>query len=108
MRRFHISISTEDFAASVQDYTKRLGCEPCVVDQGRYALWRTEQLNFTISCKPGQKGGAVRHLGFEDDTAQGFSESKDTNGITWEHFSEKTQWNEIKEKFPEAVKRHVV
>jgi catechol 2,3-dioxygenase-like lactoylglutathione lyase family enzyme len=106
MKRFHISISTENFSASIQDYTRRLGAEPSVVEEGRYALWRTELLNFTISCKPGQKGGQVRHLGFEDDAAKGFSEEKDTNGITWESFSSKTQEKEIDEKFPGAVKNY--
>ena len=97
--RFHISISVDDYAASVADYSKRLGCVPDTEIKGRYARWRTELLNFTISCKAGQKGGAVRHIGFEDSAAKGFSESADVNGIVWESFSIESQDTEIKGKF---------
>lgn len=103
MKRFHISIATDNYAASVADYSKRLGNPPCVTQEGRYALWRTDILNLSISCKPGQINGSVRHVGFEDDTAKGFSEATDCNGITWETFSREGQLEEIKEKFPEAV-----
>ncbi len=106
MKRFHISIATDNFPASVRDYSVRLGCEPCVVSEGRYALWRTDVLNFSISCKEGQKSGVVRHLGFEDDAATGFSEEQDVNGITWERFSRAGQEAEIDEKFPQAVKHY--
>lgn len=103
MKRFHISIATDDYAASVADYSKRLDCAPCVEKEGRYALWRTDSLNFSISCKPGQQAGLVRHLGFEDDAAKEFSEDKDVNGISWEKFNRESQAEEIREKFPGAV-----
>lgn len=99
MKRFHISISTQDFAGSLADYSERLGCKPCVTVDGRYALWRTPSLNFSISCKEGQPGGIVRHLGFEDAAAGSFSEEADVNGIVWEHFSQAVQQKEIEEKF---------
>lgn len=99
MKRFHISIATDNYAASVADYSSRLGCKPCVEKEGRYALWRTGILNFSISCKPDQKGGLVRHIGFEDETAKNFSEEKDANGIIWEYFSKEAQEKEIREKF---------
>lgn len=99
MKRFHISISTEDFNASLADYTRRLGAKPCTLVDGRYALWRTELLNFTLSCKPGQKGVVIRHIGFEDDAEGAFREETDTNGITWEYFSREAQEKETKEKF---------
>ena len=102
MKRFHISIAVADFSASLADYSARLGCNPCVVQDGRYALWRTDILNFTISYKPDQEVGVVRHIGFEDDDAVGFNEAQDVNGITWELFSKETQAKEIEEKFPDA------
>lgn len=95
MKKFHISLSTEHFDASVTEYTKRLGCAPDKVVTGRYARWRTDLLNFTLSCKPGQKGGTVRHIGFEEDAAEGFREETDANGIVWEYFSLATQNEEI-------------
>jgi catechol 2,3-dioxygenase-like lactoylglutathione lyase family enzyme len=94
-KRFHISISTADFEASVRDYTARLGAKPDVTVQGRYARWRTDLLNFSISCKPDQKGGLVRHIGFEDADEAVFREERDANGITWEYFSEPAQQEEI-------------
>lgn len=97
-KKFHISISTEDYDASVKEYSQRLGCTPNKEVKGRYARWRTALLNFTISCKPGQKGGIVRHIGFEDDAAEVFSENMDANGITWERFSLKQQDDEIEER----------
>lgn len=107
MKRFHISIAVADFAASVEDYSKRLGAQPQVVSEGRYALWRTELLNFSISCKSGQQSGLVRHIGFEDSAEKIFREEKDVNGIIWEYFSKETQQQEIDEKFPQAVKHGV-
>lgn len=103
MKRFHISISVDDFAAAVSDYSKRLNCEPCVVQAGRYAQWRTDLLNFTISCKPGEKAGRVRHIGFEDSSVKGMREEVDTAGITWEYFHPEAQEQEVRSKFPNAL-----
>lgn len=103
MKRFHISIAVSDFAAALADYSQRLQAVPCVVSAGRYAQWQTECLNFTISCKPGQKAGQVRHIGFEDDTAAGMREELDTAGLTWEYFHPDAQMEEVRRKFPDAV-----
>ena len=100
MKRFHISIAVSDFSASVTDYSKRLGCKPTVLVEGRYALWKTDILNFTISFREGQQTSMVRHIGFEDDGEKTFREERDANGITWEYFSAETQMQEVKEKFP--------
>jgi hypothetical protein len=102
-KRFHISVSTIDFDASVKDYTARLEAHPDALVPGRYARWRTGLLNFTISCKPGQKGGTIRHIGFEDEREAIFREERDANGIIWEYFSEPEQHREI-EKLVAAVK----
>jgi hypothetical protein len=99
-KRFHISVSTTDFDASMRDYSARLGAKPDMTVAGRYARWRTELLNFTISCKPGQPGGLVRHIGFEDDGEAALREEQDVNGITWEYFSEPVQQEEIKRLIP--------
>ena len=103
MKRFHISIAVSDFAAALADYSQRLGAEPCAVAANRYALWHTDLLNFSISCKPDQTAGVVRHIGFEDDALSGFSEEKDSAGIIWEYFSKEAQLAEIREKIPEAI-----
>jgi catechol 2,3-dioxygenase-like lactoylglutathione lyase family enzyme len=95
-KRFHISVSTTDFDASVRDYSTRLGARPDVVIANRYARWRTEILNFTVSCKPGQPGGLIRHIGFEDEAEAAFREGRDANGITWEYFDGHAQDAEIK------------
>jgi hypothetical protein len=105
MKRFHIAIATSHFTASVADYSKRLGAPPCVIQDGRYALWRTELLNFNISCKPGQALETVRHIGFEDDAETGIREECDVNGLIWEYFSQQAQEKEIRDKFPQAVFR---
>jgi hypothetical protein len=71
---------------SIADYSARLGQLPQLVVQDKYALWRTRQLNFSINELP-ERAGEVRHIGFEDDEARGFTISKDANGIEWENFS---------------------
>ena len=103
MKRFHISISVQDFAAAVADYSLRLEVGPCVINEGRYALWRTELLNLSISRKEDQPAGMVRHIGFEDDAAVGFREERDTVGIVWEYFSAEAQRQEIEDKIPGSV-----
>ena len=104
MKRFHLSIAVADFAASVADYSKRLGAAPCAVKEGRYALWRTDILNFSISCKPDEVPGRVRHLGFEDSSATGFAEETDVNGLVWETFTTEAQEQEILGKFGLTLK----
>jgi hypothetical protein len=49
-------------------------------------MWRTDQLNFSISREPAH-AGQLRHVGFEDDDARGFTSDADVNGIAWESFS---------------------
>ncbi len=100
MKKLHLAIATNDIAASVQDYTARLGCKPCVVIENQYALWRTETLNVSVrqdsSCKPGE----LRHLGWEDAEAMEFTSSKDVNSIVWEQFSAEQQAEEIERAWP--------
>ena len=75
-----------DLDASIADYSARLGQQPQAVVAGTYAMWRTDQLNVSINQQP-ERAGQLRHVGFEDDDARGFSSDADVNGIPWEHFS---------------------
>jgi hypothetical protein len=68
-------LSTNDFTGSVADYSARLGCKPEVVVAGRYALWRNDLLNFSISCKEGQKGGQVAILALRMMAKKPFAKS---------------------------------
>ncbi|MEO7034222.1 MAG: hypothetical protein ABI548_10045 [Polyangiaceae bacterium] len=90
MKRFHIALAVRDLQASIIDYSQRLGQEPTTVVEGKYAMWRTELLNFSIN-EMTERAGQLRHVGFEDDAAQGFSSTRDVNGIEWESFSQKEQ-----------------
>jgi len=102
VKKLHIAISTNKIEESIEDYSQRLGVQPCSFISGEYALWRTACLNVSIRqdahCVPGQ----LRHLGWEDSSAHEFSEDTDVNGIVWECFSAQQQANEINAIWPEA------
>ncbi|HTR84090.1 MAG TPA: hypothetical protein VMI56_06400 [Reyranella sp.] len=102
MRRFHIALAVADLAQSIEDYARRLGVQPTAVVPGKYALFRTEQLNFSINEMP-QRAGQLRHLGFEDEAARGFSSDHDVNGIEWELFSPTAQDAKIPEVYGDNV-----
>ncbi len=86
MKRFHIALAVADLEASIADYSARLGQPPQAVVAGTYAMWRTDLLNFSINRQP-ERAGQLRHVGFEDDEARGFTSDADINGIAWENFS---------------------
>lgn len=86
MKRFHIALAVANLEASIVDYSERLGQAPNAVVPGQYAMWRTDLLNFSINEKP-ERAGQLRHVGFEDDSVEGYSSSADVNGIEWELFS---------------------
>ncbi|MBW4417768.1 MAG: hypothetical protein KME13_00905 [Myxacorys californica WJT36-NPBG1] len=96
MKRFHIALAVNNLQASIADYTQRLGQDPTVIVLDKYAMWRTDLLNFSINQLP-EHAGQLRHLGFEDETAQGFSSERDANGIEWELFSPEAQDEKIAE-----------
>ncbi|MBD1915661.1 MULTISPECIES: hypothetical protein [Cyanophyceae] len=100
MKKLHLALSSRDIAASVADYSARLGCRPALVIEGTYALWRTESLNLSIRHAPGVAPGQLRHLGWEDDAAEGFTAEVDVNGITWERFAARHQAEEIQAAWP--------
>lgn len=92
-RKFHIAISVRNLELSIAEYTKQLGSPPCLVVPDKYALWRTNSLNFSIRCAENEP--TLRHLGWEDELASGFSQTVDVNEITWERFSFEQQQQEI-------------
>lgn len=98
MKRFHIALAVRDLRDSIADYSARLGQRPNVVVEGKYAMWRTELLNFSIN-QNAERAGQLRHIGFEDDGAEGFSSTSDVNGIEWELFSAQAQDERIVEMY---------
>lgn len=102
MRKIHLAIATNNLDASIADYSERLASQPCVVVAGEYALWRTESLNLSIRRDESCAVGTIRHLGWEDPRAVGFTSDVDVNGILWERFSSLTQAAEIKAIWPEV------
>ena len=102
MNKLHIAISTSKINETIGEYSIRLGAKPCVIIQNEYALWRTETLNVSIRQDNACADGELRHLGWEDDSAQTISEEKDVNNITWERFSAQQQADEINSLWPEA------
>jgi hypothetical protein len=104
MRRFHIALAVADLAGSIRDYSQRFGAAPVAVVEGKYAMWRTDQLNFSINELP-ERAGQLRHLGFEDDAAVGFSVERDVNDIEWELFSPAGQDSKILEMYGMPVGR---
>lgn len=101
MKTIHIALSVSDIAASVADYSARLGHDPEVVVPDQYALWRTPHVNLSIRKVPAGSG-ALRHLGWEDDASAAFTSDTDINGIVWERFSAEAQAKEIHETWPEV------
>ena len=100
MKRFHIALAVANLDNSIADYSLRLGEEPTVVVSDKYAMWRTDTLNFSINQIP-DRAGQLRHVGFEDESVQGFSRDYDTNGLEWELFSPQAQDQKIVEIYGE-------
>ena len=100
MKRFHIALAVANLGNSIKDYSQRLAQAPTVVVAEKYAMWRTDTLNFSINQIP-ERAGHLRHLGFEDEAKEGFSSNFDTNGLEWEHFSPNAQDQKIVEMYGE-------
>ena len=100
MKRFHIALAVENLDSSIAVYSLRLGQNPTVVVSDKYAMWRTDTLNFSINQIP-DRAGQLRHVGFEDESVQGFSSNYDTNGLEWELFSPEAQDQKIVEIYGE-------
>ena len=100
MKRFHIALAVENLDSAIADYSLRLEQNPTVVVSDKYAMWRTDTLNFSINQIP-DRAGQLRHVGFEDESVQGFSSDYDTNGLEWELFSPQAQDQKIVEIYGE-------
>ncbi|MGF6598081.1 hypothetical protein P3T23_002798 [Paraburkholderia sp. GAS448] len=46
----------------------------------------------------------MRHVGFEDDSAQGYTKSEDVNGLEWELFSAMEQDRRIVDTYGVAIR----
>lgn len=90
MKRFHFSLSVKDLSDSMDEYTKRLGQPPHTMVRNVYAMWRTDEVNFSV-VQDSEHAGQVRNIGFEDDDAPDYERSTDINGVEWERFSSMTQ-----------------
>ena len=101
MKRFHIALTTHDLPGAINDYSQRLAVAPEVIVDNQYALWRTDCLNVSVRVDHSMPVGQLRHLGWEDPSAPGFSEETDVNGIVWERFSADQQAEEIKRMWPD-------
>ncbi len=86
MKRIHVALA-DDLDATIADYTERLGAPPVAVVTGKYALWRTAEVNLSVNADMATTTGRLRHLGLEDDEVATKSETTDVNGIMWESFS---------------------
>ena len=102
-KRVHIALSVKNLQESINDYTKRLGVNPSFIANDKYALFRTDTINLSITQNI-DTVCSLRHLGFEDDETTEFQEEIDVNGIKWEKFNQQQQENEIMEFYPEEIK----
>ena len=98
MKRFHLALAVRDLTASIADCSTRLGQQPNAVVDGKYAMRRTDLLNFSINQKP-ERAGQLPHIGFEDDSTEGLTSARDVNGVEWEHFFGKAQDERIVEMY---------
>ena len=101
MQILHIALAVKDLEEAICEYSRKFACEPTAIASKRYALWRTDSLNISITQIP-DKAGQLRHLGFE---SQGLSEmysEHDNDGIEWEYFTAEQQRQEIMQYYPDA------
>jgi ribosomal-protein-alanine N-acetyltransferase len=95
----HIALAVEHLPAAVADHEQRLGAAPLLVIPGQYALFRTDVLNLSLRVVP-PGDSPVRHLGFEVDRADCFTEERDASGVVWETFTFEQQLAEIEAAWP--------
>lgn len=102
MKRVHVAIGVEDLS-SISFYEEMAGVQAEFIIENEYALFRTESMNLSLRVVPREQQG-VRHLGFEDASAESFSSVTDPSGVVWERFSEKDQMEEIHSIWPHVRK----
>jgi hypothetical protein len=42
-------LAVDDLDATIRDYSERLGADPVAVVPGKYALWRTAEVNLSVT-----------------------------------------------------------
>ena len=99
-RRFHVALAVDDVDAVVADYRLRLGEEPVHHVAREYALWRTPEINLSISAAgPGE--ARLRHVGFEDTEVPAKTYATDCSGLLWERFAAHHQDAEVAQLYGE-------
>ena len=93
-RRFHVALAVDDVDGVVREYTDLLGGPPVQEVPGEYALWRTAEINLSVS-RAAQGEGRLRHVGFEDSSVSEKTYATDSTGLLWELFSAEHQDAEI-------------
>lgn len=101
MKTIHIALAVKNLDEAIADYTQRLGANPVSTAKERYALWRTDQVNLSITQDP-DAAGQLRHLGFEDSDAPAMTSDYDSNGLMWECFTAQQQRQDIFRYYPDA------
>lgn len=101
MKRLHVALAVKNLETSIAEYTKILSSKPLIIVKGQYALWRTDEVNLSLSEKP-DEAGQLRHLGFEDPQTLEMTVTHDSDGFMWERFTAEQQRQEILEHYPEA------
>lgn len=71
MKRFHVSLSVSDLAASIAFYSELFAAAPAV-RRDDYAKWMVDEppLNFSLTTRGGEPG-RVGHVGIESDDGPG-------------------------------------
>ena len=101
MKKVHIALAVKNIDAAIVEYTKRLGAPPVAVAEEQYALWRTNEVNLSVSVQPAA-AGQLRHLGFEDPDAPAMTAEYDGDGFMWERFTAAQQRAEMFKYYPDA------
>ena len=101
MKKLHLALAVNCLEVSVAEYSRLLGSQPIAIAKNRYALWRTNEVNLSITEQP-DKVGTLRHLGFEDSEASQIASQYDSSGFEWVHFTAEQQRQEILRYYPDA------
>ena len=101
MKRIHIAITISDLTDSIIEYSTKFGTDPICTVKDTWALWLTPELNFSIEVKP-EQAGEIKHIGFEDPSAESMIREKDINGLEWENFTIEQQKELIFKIWPHA------
>ena len=101
-QKLHLALGVKDINESIKDYSRRFSCDPVVIIDNQYALFRTETFNLSIRRVDVESIG-LRHLGFESEDYSEFQSDKDCNGFLWETFSKQDQIKEIVEMWPDSI-----